>query len=161
MKNLEQELLEVVKKNLPEQAAGELKTFIEQAQIDKKKLDETLRANQLFEKSISEYREKEVKYAEADKLKTEALAEKEKNKEESLQLKLKEKDLQIESLKQVKSDMFTIMQLFVKNPRSIDIMQHSTNENQAGYNNGAQWIQPQPISRYTEKRTEHTEEKDA
>lgn len=125
MENLNEKLLAVVRQNLPEQVAKEMKEFIEAAEVNAKALKETqgllnLQAPLLLERTklINEKNAVEAKES-ANLLKERELNQKE------LALQLKEKELQINALTEIKNNMFTVMQLFVKNPRAIEIMAYN------------------------------------
>lgn len=159
--NLNDQLLELVKKNLPEATAGELKKFIEQANTNEVALLDARKAIERHEPLLKE-REKLV----AEKAAVESKAAANAGKQAELEaketaLKLSEKDQKIAALTEVNNNMYTIMQLFVKNPRSIEIMNHYQNESQQGYPgpNGS-WIYPTPINRSETKETEKKEVKD-
>lgn len=116
------QLLEVVKKNLPEATAGELKKFIEQAQKNEKELAAAVSLINSQEPLIKERSKLLEEKSSVDNQKAFNEGMRAELEAERVKLKLQEKDLQIKSLTDVNNNMYTIMQLFVKNPRSIEIM---------------------------------------
>jgi len=160
MLELNEKILKAIQEDLPQATAGELKLFIEQANADKKLLVSL--QNQITEAVplLKERQDLLNSKSTAEGIRAQAESKMKELDKKEQDLKLQEKDLQINALKEVNGNMFTIMQLFVKNPRSIEIMNNHTSENQAGYYNGQFQVQPSPVSKFEQKTTEHKQIKE-
>lgn len=122
---MEKELLEVIKKNLPEQAAGEMKAFIEQAQRDKVTLKELKAFNEDYLSQIKEYQKKEELYQKTVKKVEELIVIENQLKEKERNLEIEKLKYQLESVKENKGEIFRLVETLVKNPRSIEVINQS------------------------------------
>lgn len=155
---MNEQLLEVVRKNLPETTAGELKKFIEQAQKNEKELAAAVSLINSQEPLLSERKKLLEEKLSVDSQKAFNESMRAELEAEKTKLKLQEKDLQITALKEVNNNMYTIMQLFVKNPRSIEIMnEHRSIPVYEPYSGGGGLHTTR--SEYTNSQTEKKEEK--
>lgn len=131
---LNEQVLAVVRQNLPEQVANEMKEYLALAEENKKSLEVALRANILLSEQKLELDKKLSQYSNLEIRETEVLKKNTDLVEMTRQLTIKEKDIQIQAKDTIISNMFTVMQLFVKNPRAIEIMAYSDSGNINEYN---------------------------
>lgn len=161
---MKEELKQLIQQHLPSLAAGEMAKYIELAEVDKKNLA-VVTAN------------RDTLSIEAEALKTENIQLKQKTSEvqlQKLELDKKEKELrevefklellklkyQLEAEQKSKSDIYNLVNTFVRNPRAIEVMNYSANESQSSYYSGSNYVTPPPIFRAESKTTEKLETKD-
>lgn len=148
------EIQELIAKNLPALSAGELTKYLEQAKKNEELLDLVSKRLEIVEKerdglskNLQEFkaRENDLKSREN---KVNDLQEQLKNKE--FNLKIEELTYQLACEKSSKKDIFSLVETFVRNPRSLEVMTHSFNESQAPF--------PDPRGGMIYPTTRHTNE---
>jgi hypothetical protein len=132
---MNEEILEVIRKNLPAQVGETLREVLEKGQKDAEKVailsEEKSKCNdeiKSLNKIIREFDSKESKYNDLT-LRENALLEEQRN------LKIKLLEFQNKELEKRTTDMFTLVSLLVKNPRAIEVMNKSVNGTNDAFDN--------------------------
>lgn len=154
--SISEKLQKAISESLPQIAAGELKTFIEQAQKDSDALLSATKQISILLDRLKAFEAKEAMHNDLESRQRKLTEDQEKVKNDQRDLKCDKLQYQLEEAKARSSDLFNLVALLVKNPRAIEFM--SSFESQAGYSANGQYIQPSPISRVTHRETFETKD---
>lgn len=164
---MEQQLRELIQKNLPEYAAKEMAAFIDQAIKDKKALEETMKQRDAYRDSSN------LMAAENTKLKAEAItvADMKNNtiklaedvKEQSRNQKVFELTTQLAAKSESMKELYGLVGFFVKNPRAIELISTSNMIDHGPYhydNQGRQIYEKHPVIDSSNETRESSETKE-
>jgi hypothetical protein len=160
---MKEELVNLIQQHLPALAAGEMKSYIENAEKDKKELQQFKTSHATLTNDLTQAK------ADLSKLSSEASAveskklqldsrEKELDKRD-FNLKLEELKYQLEAEKKSKDSIFQLVQTFVSNPRAIEVTTRNRSYSSAtDYDSNGRPIH-YPTSSQEFETKEHKEEK--
>lgn len=136
MTQLNDKILKAIQEDLPQATAGELKKFIEEANEDKVALKQALDSVATQGKKLLEYKEKEEKFTQAEKLNNEAEVKLKEAKALSDKYTLDVKDEQIRQRDFVINKFEGFLNNLVKNPRAIEMINEHTNYSHSTHYDG-------------------------
>lgn len=157
---LEKQLREVIAKNLPEIQANEFKKFIEEANDNKVKVEQLKLDSAAKDVKIAEFNKRESELNTATSKLNEANAKLISAETKERKYELDIRDEKIKQRDYVITQFYGALSLLVKNPRAIEVMNHSINETQQPYYSGSNYVAPPAIYREEAKTTEHKETKE-
>jgi peptidoglycan hydrolase CwlO-like protein len=160
---MKQELEQLIQQHLPALAAGEMKAYIENAESDKRELQQFKSSHKTIS-DIKENLEKEISKLRSEassvEKKSQEINEKEKllNQKE-FNLKVEELKYQLQAEKESKDSIFKLVSTFVANPRAIEVTSRNRTYNNATDYSPSGGTIHYPTSSYEFENKEIKEEK--
>lgn len=158
---LNETILKAINDNLPNVTAGELKTFIEQAQGNAAELADTKRRLEVQTNALTALQSKEEMFNNAEKIETSGRIDLAAAKEERHRLSILKLQIELAASQEIHRSYKEFLTLLVKNPRSIEYMNSSNSTNQQPYPCGnGQMAYPSPVTNSKQESKETFETKD-